>query len=253
MAVQIAHEMDSGYTRPCVFACEDVDGRPAGEYVVKFGAGCRHGDGLLCELVAWELATILGLPVPQAAFVDVPSSLRAFAPNESIVRSIANGCGLNFGTAYQRGVRTQPMGYPIPVALHPLAERIFFFDLLIENWDRMEDNPNLLFRRDHIMLIDHESAFFSARQPQHENLRWVDAYYHRITRHLFHPLLNGREINEGMIRETFSHITRARWRTIDDRIPKEWRDERFNRMQSLIFDKIDNLDSFLGDVQGVLS
>jgi hypothetical protein len=233
--------------------CEDLLGHPAGEFVVKFGAGCRHADGPLYELVAWELARLLGLPVPQAALVNVPLSLRRTASRESIARSIANGHGLNFATAYQRGVRTNPMGHAIPRALYPLAERIFFFDLLIENIDRTVDNPNVLFRRDQLMLIDHESAFVSARRGRDKELRWVDEYYTLLAHHLFRPLLGGRRIDREAVRRSFSNITPTRWREIRDRIPEEWSSEVFNRMESLIFDKLDGLDPFLTDVQGVLS
>lgn len=74
-ASRIAHEMTSGYTKPCVFVCEDSNGRNAGEFVVKFGGGCKHPDGLLCELVGFQLASLPQLPTPAIALIEVPQSL----------------------------------------------------------------------------------------------------------------------------------------------------------------------------------
>lgn len=249
--------MTSGYTRPCVFVCEDSNGRDAGEFVVKFGGGCKHADGLLCELVAFQIASLLQLPAPAIALIEVPESLAEYAPTDSIRRSISNSHGLNFGTAFKPGWRSHPLHHSFPSRLQELLHRIFLFDLLIENWDRTPANPNLLVRRDEILLIDHESAFVSARNPSDPEITWRDHNHHHILDHLFYQALKRIRSDPDATHLIFSQITNDRWSEIRDQIPEEWRDtkidERFNRMERLIFEKVDNFETFLADVQDLLT
>ena len=88
-AVAFYLELKTGATGPCVFACEDATGEPAGEYVVKFRSQVRGGPtGLLFEFVAAQLALRLGLRTPSPAVVMLDPPLADATPNPEVAARI---------------------------------------------------------------------------------------------------------------------------------------------------------------------
>ena len=75
-AVTFQHELSTGTTLPCVFACEDDTGRTVGDFVVKFRSEVRGQEtGLLFEFLAAQLAIRLGIPMPEPVLIDLELSL----------------------------------------------------------------------------------------------------------------------------------------------------------------------------------
>ncbi len=71
-AVQLHRFMGSGRTTPALCGCEDENGKLVGEFVVKLRGGLdRNVTGLAAELVATQLATYFGIPVPAPALVSI--------------------------------------------------------------------------------------------------------------------------------------------------------------------------------------
>lgn len=160
-AVDFRRGLQYGTTNPCVFACEDTDGQPAGEYVVKFRSTVRGGaTGLLFELVAARLGLYLGLRVPSPAIVNIDENLANAIPDASVENRVRESAGLNFGCQYlSPGYVTWPINDPVPLALVTSALEIMAFDALIENVDRRREKPNLLYKGEEIFIIDHELSF----------------------------------------------------------------------------------------------
>jgi hypothetical protein len=158
-------EFGSGSTKPCVFLCDTLAGATAGEYVVKFRSTVRGGENGLCfEFLAAQLAAIFDIKSPKPALIQFDAQL-AESINDSAVRErVHRSLGLNFGTEYKTpGYTTWPKGDPIPPPLRQLAAEIVAFDVLIDNPDRRALNPNILYKNDEIMVIDHETAFAFTR------------------------------------------------------------------------------------------
>jgi len=164
-AVAFQCELPTGATRPCVFSCEDADGRQSGEYVVKLHADVRGGrTGLLFEFLAAQLAHHFGIPMPRAALVELGEDLGAVMPDRTIKDRIARSAGLNFGTRFMAGgYVTWPVDDPVPVALRQTGVEILAFDAVIDNADRRREKPNLLWKGDELLVIDHEMAFAFTR------------------------------------------------------------------------------------------
>ncbi len=75
-AVRFARFMESGKTKPAIFACEDSSGAFAGEYVVKLRGGIEvRESGLLRELLAANLAEYFRIAAPQPALIHVKRNL----------------------------------------------------------------------------------------------------------------------------------------------------------------------------------
>jgi hypothetical protein len=160
-AVAFHLELKTGATGPCVFACEDATGEPAGEYVVKFRSQIRGGPiGLLFEFVAAQLALRLGLRTPAPAVVMLNPPLADATPNPEVAARIRRSIGPNYGCCYLvPGYSTWRVNDPVPLGLRTAAVEIMAFDALIDNADRRREKPNLLWKDDEIFIIDHELSF----------------------------------------------------------------------------------------------
>jgi len=139
-------------------AIVDTDG--SGEYVVKFKGAGQGPKALVAEVIAANLASALGLPVPAPAIVELAEGFGEAEPDPEIQDLLRGSVGKNFGLAYLPGA----LGYD-PVADASmidadLAAAIVWFDALITNVDRGPRNPNLLAWDGKVWLIDHGVALY---------------------------------------------------------------------------------------------
>jgi hypothetical protein len=96
-AVEFVRRM-RGASQPCLLRCDD-----GANYVVKFQNNPQHVRILANEMFASRLALLLGLPVPDPAFVEVPSELIQAEPfPEFGVGPRAGPCsaGWHFGSRF---------------------------------------------------------------------------------------------------------------------------------------------------------
>jgi hypothetical protein len=87
-----------GASQPHLVRCDDGE-----SYVVKFRNNPQHVRVLANEMLAARLALLIGLPVPPAAFVDVPAELIGRYPHVDLdPGSRHEPCvsGLHFGSRY---------------------------------------------------------------------------------------------------------------------------------------------------------
>ena len=158
-----------GNTRPARLTCRRADGTRV-DVCGKFAGSVRnHHFGLCAELLCSEFARTLGLVTPVPYLVEVTPEFVSGVPSNA--RDLLNrSLGVNFASeALGEGYSTIPAGTRIPQHLRRLAEEIFAFDVLIQNYDRKADNPNMLWNRTKIYLIDHERALDPARSGEHSH------------------------------------------------------------------------------------
>jgi len=152
-----------GRTLPLLAAAMDNDGR---EYQVVLKL--RHPEArdghfgptsLACELVCAMLARAVGLPVPEYAIVRIPPELPQAIPDESIRRLLSRNVGENFGSAYREGYALWDPDYrPRSTEVLEALEEVLTFDATVINGDRKREKPNLLWRGDNLLMIDHSLA-----------------------------------------------------------------------------------------------
>jgi len=184
-AMAFMRVLETGTTRPCVFACEDDAGN-TDEYVVKLRNDVR-ASGLCFEYVAARLAHHFELPMPDSALIGLSLDLAvAQKSNAVICDRIIRSAGLNFGTRYLVGLTTWPTHRRVPHHQRQEASSVLAFDALIDNADRRTAKPNLLAGEHRLFIIDHELAFGFVRLvnipiPWRERLRFLRD----------HPLFDG--------------------------------------------------------------
>jgi hypothetical protein len=130
-----------------------------GLYVTKFRAAGQGERALVAEVVAGELARMIGLPVPDLAVVEVAPALGLAEPDPEIQDLIVGSPGQNLGMDFLPGAL--PMAVPADPAVDAdLAADVVWFDALVTNVDRTPRNPNLLVWHGRLYLIDHGASFF---------------------------------------------------------------------------------------------
>jgi hypothetical protein len=142
-----------------------VDTDEPGQFVVKFRGAGQGPRALVAEVIGHGIARLLGLPVPDAAVIELADGFGMAEPNPEIQDLLRASVGTNFGLRYLSGA----IGFD-PIADvgridAPLASEIVWFDALITNVDRTARNPNILVCDGRPWLIDHGASLYFHHLP----------------------------------------------------------------------------------------
>ena len=130
-----------------------VEADDHGTYVIKFTGAGQGRKTLVAEVVAGELARRLGFRVPRLLTLDLDPDLGLGEPDERVQELLRSSGGTNLGMDFLSGaLGFDPLAFPVGPEE---AGRILWFDALVNNVDRSWRNPNLLWWRGEVWLIDH--------------------------------------------------------------------------------------------------
>jgi HipA-like protein len=209
-----------GGSLPAVVEADDF-----GTYVLKFRGAGQGRKALVAELVAGELARILGLNVPEIVLVELNPELARTEPDPEIQDLLRASGGLNLALDYlPRSLGFDPIVDPPDPAL---AARILWFDALVQNVDRSPRNTNLLVWHGKLWLIDHGAAlYFHHNWPTREGFTLQAAAqrpYAAAQGHVLLPLSGPVAQADDALSPL---LTREVLRRVVDLVPDEWlRDE----------------------------
>jgi hypothetical protein len=225
-AVHLHRFMTRGRTTPALCGCEDADGRPAGDFVVKLLGGVERGTiGMASELVASLLAAYFDIATPEPALVSIDDALaELIALNQpSKSRKIRKSIGINFGSRLLRGASAWPTDKGIPPGvMWNAAVNIFAFDALIQNPDRRFDNQNLLALGDQIFVFDHELAFSFINLIGKPRSPWRLDRDDYLGNHVFFRVLKGHEVDLAVFTKLLSALRDSALPAILAQVPIEW-------------------------------
>src|SRR5436190_5872215 len=147
-----------------------VEASDEGLYVLKFSGAGQGPKALVAEVLAGELARVLGLAVPELALVELDPALGQAEPDPEIQDLLRASAGLNLGVDFLPGALPfSPAAGPAPPP--ELAAEIVWFDALVTNVDRTAKNTNLLLWHGRLWLIDHGASLYfhhsAERDPGH--------------------------------------------------------------------------------------
>jgi hypothetical protein len=228
-AVQFLQPLGTGRTRPVLMGAEDAEGNLF-EVVVKLRGPELSAKAQIAELVATPLADLLGIDVPQAAVVNVPSGFESIVP-PSYASAFRSSAGANFGSVHLGTSFTTWAVGRVPVGVQrDQAAAIFAFDLLVQNPDRRSVNPNLWTRSDRLGVYDHEQAFSflhlliigGASSPwrlsdQANGFRFIE-------NHIFYPSLRGGRIDLGPFAAKLAALSDEAIDGLLEPVPAAWRE-----------------------------
>lgn len=128
-----------------------------GEFLVKLRGAAQGVAPLIAEILVAELATTLGLPVPERVLVTLDEAVPSDDRNDELADLIRRSYGMNLGFRYLRGA-TDIALRDVSSIDPQIAASILWLDGLIMNPDRTPRNPNILIWNRQPWLIDHGAA-----------------------------------------------------------------------------------------------
>jgi hypothetical protein len=142
-----------------------VEADDDGLYVLKFRGAGQGPRALVAEVLASELARLLGLPTPELVLAALDPAIGRAEPDAEIQDLLRASVGLNLGVDFLPGsLPYSPAAGPPPPP--DLAADVVWLDALVTNVDRTPQNPNLLVWHDRLWLIDHGAALFFHHDPE---------------------------------------------------------------------------------------
>ena len=154
LATRYVTALREGGSVPAVVEADD-----GALWVAKFRAAAQGGRALAAELIVGELARAAGLRVPELALIDVDAALGRSEPHQEIQELLVASAGTNLAMAYLGGAVGYDVAARRPVS-GELASAIVALDVFAANVDRTARNPNLLWLRGELWLIDHGASLY---------------------------------------------------------------------------------------------
>lgn len=187
------------------------------KYVVKF-RGAGHGTkALVAELIGALVARRLGLPVPEAVFLDVDERFGITEPDEEIQDLLKASRGLNMGLHFLSGAMTlDPYVNPVTPRM---ASDIVWMDAYLTNVDRTVKNTNMLvWHGTEPWIIDNGAALYF----HHAWTGWQKSALTPFPYIKDHALLRKASDLEGAHRRALGLVTPEFIREATDMIPDSW-------------------------------
>lgn len=150
-ALSVAAAVRRGSSWPVVVRTE------GGEFLTKLRGAAQGVLPLIAEIIVGELATALGLPVPERVLVTLDETTPSDDNNDELLDLLRRSSGINLGFRYLRGAEDLRADR---VATMPgdVGATILWLDGLVMNPDRTPTNPNILLWHQQPWLIDHGAA-----------------------------------------------------------------------------------------------
>ncbi len=210
-ATRYVTPLREGGSLPAIIEADDD-----GMYVLKFRGAGQGPKALIAELIAGEIARLIGLPVPEIVFVELKADMARTEPDQEIQDLIRASAGLNLALDYLPGsVTFDPVVESVDSAL---ASSVVWFDAFMTNVDRTPKNPNMLMWHKKLWLIDHGACLYFHHAWSNHLERSRDRFP-IIRNHVLLPFANDLEEVASALR---ANVTTAHIEAIVAMIPDEW-------------------------------
>jgi hypothetical protein len=211
-ATRYVTPLREGGSLPAIVEADDL-----GLYVLKFRGAGQGPLALVAELIAGEIGRVLGLNVPELAFVNVDAALGRNEPDEEIRDLLQASVGLNLALDYLPGsAMFEPAAGDTADA--DLASRAVWFDSFITNVDRTARNPNLLCWHKSLYFIDHGAALYFHHNWQTAG-QMAETRFALIRQHVLLPWAARIEAADAALRPL---LTEAVFTKVAGYVPDDW-------------------------------
>ena len=128
-----------------------------GVFITKLRGAAQGVPPLIAEIIVAELATTLGLSVPERTIVTFEEGLPSDDRNDELADLLGRSIGPNLGFRFLKGA-TDLGPNDLGRIDREFAARVLWLDGLAMNPDRTARNPNILVWNRQPWLIDHGAA-----------------------------------------------------------------------------------------------
>ena len=185
-------------------------------YVLKFRGAGQGVKALIAELIAGEIARLLGLKVPEIVFADLDEAFGRTEPDEEIQDLLKFSVGKNLALHYLSGaISFDPAVEKVDELL---ASKIVWLDAFLMNVDRTARNTNMLAWRNELWLIDHGAALYF----HHAWTNWQEQAIKPFTLIRDHVLLPRATRIEEVNHEARQILSRDKIEQVISLIPDDW-------------------------------
>lgn len=251
-------ELTSGANAPILVRAMEVNSKDMNEVVAKISYSERmNPTAFMREMLALFIAKELELKIPEPIVVNISREFADSIDDPAIHNRVFHSLGHHFGTIY---LPNFPVFAHVLVkkALFPIMQKIFIFDMFIENPDRTFLKPNMLLDQNDIYIFDHEMAFSFIMDAgdKDQNKIWHigDAHRYLADFHvLFSIIRRSNFVNDDFI-DKLGSLNDHFWSRAETIIPSEWLDkEIFDKIKNNLFSKIKHLQYYKEEIKRLLS
>ena len=150
-ALSVSRAIRRGSSWPCVVRTE------AGDFLTKLRGAAQGVLPLIAEIIVGELATALGLPVPERVVVSLDDDTPSEDRNDELADLLHRSAGANLGFRFLPGAVDLTLDR-LSAVPEDVGATILWLDGLVMNPDRTPRNPNVLLWHRQPWLIDHGAA-----------------------------------------------------------------------------------------------
>ena len=129
-----------------------------GRWFTKLRGAAQGTGALVAEVIVAELAESLGMRVPARRLIRFGEVVESVDQNDELADLLRASAGINLGFAMLDGAVDFAPASDLPRVDPEAAAAILWLDGLVMNPDRTARNPNLLWWKDALWLIDHGAS-----------------------------------------------------------------------------------------------
>ncbi len=214
VAIEIVRDFRGGSSLPVLIQASNDR-----LYVVKWNGTAEGSITSVADWITTSLARLAGIPVPHTSLILIMPDLCQQPMDPEIKDLVFRSIGTNLAIEYL------PMAIPFkPNQLQSIDEnlrnKIFLFDLLMLNIDRVDSNPNMLFNNRDLFCIDF-SASMSIRELLIKRSFSEQSLLSLIRRHPFYSeTISVEQIDCSINHDAVNKIV--------EKVPDEWLNETSN-------------------------
>lgn len=189
--------------------------------------------GLMCEALGLFIAKMFGVLVPAPALISID---REFIEthNEKLRSLGVTMCpGVGLGSEYLHGMRQISLDTNFTARQIRDAMLIYALDLIIQNPDRSEKNPNCAFYADRIVAFDFELAFSFIHALNVDYSSWQLAELKFPVDHIFKRVVIESRVDWSPISGIVSSMRSIEIEDFLNLLPTDWTDHKGKILEHL--------------------
>ncbi|NOT63914.1 MAG: hypothetical protein HOP19_27185 [Acidobacteria bacterium] len=222
--------MTAGRTHPLVLECmhSNDDGHSHFQTMVVKAVGLPEvtGKSLFNEFFGNLLAREFGLFTPSPGLVNLSERFVRLANASALLKQyqLQVRSGLGVGCEFfDQGFTNVVPGAFLTTEELTQATLLYAFDLLIQNPDRTARKPNCAFQSQQLIAYDFEMGFsFLLPILGKAAPAWQVSAHGIGAQHVFHPALQGRDLDWQPFITTLRQLTKQRLEQLQDELPAAW-------------------------------
>ncbi len=212
---------------------------------------------LFNELVGAWIAKELDITCGDPVLINIsPDFVEKVMAGQEGYKAAKESVGINFGTVFISGL--QPFFNQFKADEPNIVNQalmIFVFDLFVDNADRGQAKPNLFFKKENLIALDHELifSFLSLIFIKTDQPWLVFGDLELYNKHPLLPFLKTTTPDVSVCTEKLTRINDNFWDCVNNWLPQEWKSENLNKIKKRLDLIVSNKDIFAEQISQIIN